>query len=162
LVLDSIIIIIEWGWTAWIVIARHAIGQHFLANSTNASNVIWKLNYFSKLLELLRNWKRITWFMVTAKDIFWKSHSSNWIETKQELLGQFSSTVEQKLKHLEWKKIWKDWFKIYIKRNKLLYQLYYKSYFIKVILSELYYRSYTIGVILSGLYNRSYIIGVLL
>jgi len=42
--------------------------------------------------------------MVTAKDIFWKSHSSNWIETKQELLGQFSSTVEQKLKHLEWKK----------------------------------------------------------
>ncbi len=35
---------------------------------------------------------------------------------KQELLGQFSSTVEQKMYHLEWKKkIWKKYEKIDLK-----------------------------------------------
>jgi hypothetical protein len=68
--------------------------------------------------------------MVTAKDIFWKSHSSNWIETKQELLGQFSSTVEQKLKHLEWKKKYEKIDLKFISKETN----YYMSYIIRVIL----------------------------
>ncbi len=40
------------------------------------------------------------------------------VRFKQELLGQFSSTVEQKLYRWNEKKIWKNIFKIDIRRNK--------------------------------------------
>jgi hypothetical protein len=68
-VLDSIIIIIEWGWTARIVIARHAIGQHFLANSTSCPK---KRQLINQLLGILTSWKM-------------KKNSISWIQHHEKM-----------------------------------------------------------------------------
>ncbi len=106
------------------------------------------------------------------------SRRNKWhTKLKQELLGQFSSTVEQKLYYWEWRN---NDAKINLKlksketneiRSKvrarkraqvITYKLYYRSYIIQVILYKFYSTSYIIQVLLNKLYYKSYIIKVIL
>jgi hypothetical protein len=106
-----------------------------------------------------------------------KVRFANWLKNRQELLGQFSSTVEQKLYHWEWrnnngkinlklKSKESNQIRSKVRASKrtqvISYKLYYTSYIIQVILYKFNKTSYIIQVLLKKLYYTSYIIQVLL